>query len=160
MRRLLQMLSLTAVYCTVAATTAPLLAQDSAAPAAAPQVGLIFRDPRACPGYTLIAPMTSQETYLIDLEGRVVHTWRSDWPPGLGACLLESGHLLRCGAMSPGEQPFGGPGAAARIQEFNWDGELVWDYEFTLDRQLPHHDVTRLPNGNCLLYTSDAADEL
>src|SRR5262249_25016774 len=42
-----------------------------------------------------------------------------------------------------------------RIQEFTWEGELVWDFRFYNDKQLPHHDFTRLPNGNVLLIVWD-----
>jgi hypothetical protein len=37
------------------------------------------------------------------------------------------------------------------VQEYTWEGDLAWDFKFTNDRQLPHHDITRLPNGNVLL---------
>ena len=47
------------------------------------------------------------------------------------------------------------PGVGGRIQEFTWDGELVWDFKFYNARQLPHHDMTRLPNGNVLLIVWD-----
>jgi Spy/CpxP family protein refolding chaperone len=35
------------------------------------------------------------------------------------------------------------------------DGELVWDFKFFNDKQLPHHDITRLPNGNVLMIVWD-----
>jgi hypothetical protein len=48
-----------------------------------------------------------------------------------------------------------GPGAGGRIQEFTWEGELVWDYAFQ-DRTLhPHHDICRLPNGHVLAIASE-----
>ncbi|MCI0702216.1 MAG: aryl-sulfate sulfotransferase [Planctomycetia bacterium] len=37
------------------------------------------------------------------------------------------------------------------MQEFTWEGELVWDFQYGDDRRLPHHDVLKLPNGNVLL---------
>ena len=91
------------------------------------KVGLILNDPRAFPGYTLIAPMFSKTTYLIDMLGKVVRTWESDCTPGVSAYLLENGHLLRPGALQP--SPFGfGPAAGGRVQEFDWDGDLLWDF--------------------------------
>src|SRR5258708_180669 len=57
------------------------------------------------------------------------------------------------GGRGPGG--FGGPGAGGRVQEFDWDGEIVWDYTFKSDKQSPHHDITRLPNGNVLMIVSD-----
>src|SRR6516165_4327752 len=44
-----------------------------------PKLGLLVQDARACPGYTLLAPTNSTATYLIDMQGRVVRTWKSDY---------------------------------------------------------------------------------
>jgi Arylsulfotransferase (ASST) len=124
------------------------------------EVGLLLNDRRAFQGYTLIAPMISNTTYLIDMQGRVVRTWESDCNPGVSAYLLENGHLLRPGAQQ--KQAFGfGPGAGGRVQEFTWEGNLVWNYTFASEKRLPHHDVTRLPNGNVLMivWEKKTADE-
>src|SRR3990172_10981707 len=37
--------------------------------------GLVQNEPGAAPGYVLFTQFTSDKTYLVDLEGRVVHTW-------------------------------------------------------------------------------------
>ncbi len=108
-------------------------------------------DPRAFPGYTLVAPRQSTKTYLIDMQGRVVRTWESRYTAGQVAYLLDNGHLLRAGKLDSEEQLFVGAGAGGRVQEFTWEGDLVWDFKFHDERQLPHHDVARLPNGNVLL---------
>lgn len=113
--------------------------------------GLLVNDARAYQGYTLIAPMTSTSTYLIDMEARVVKAWHSKYFAGESAYFLENGHLLRPAKLAPEEQLFGGSGQGGRVQEFSWDGELLWDFRFHNDRQLAHHDVCRLPNGNILL---------
>ncbi len=117
-----------------------------------PQVklGLVIDDPKAFQGYTLLAPMGSPKTYLIDMKGRVVRTWESDSCPALSAYLLGDGHLLRPAGLR--DQPFGvGPGAGGRIQEFTWDGALVWDYKLANEKQISHHDIAKLPNGNVLM---------
>jgi hypothetical protein len=59
--------------------------------------------------------------------------------------------LLRAGKLTSQEQLFAGPAAGGRVQEFTWDGELVWDFKFHNEKQVPHHDVARLPNGHVLL---------
>src|SRR5207302_4855779 len=91
------------------------------------KLGLNLNDEKqALKGYTLLAPANSTTTYLIDMEGRVVKTWQSDCKPGHSAYLLPNGHLLRAGAVvNPPFFVFGGAGG--RIQEFSWDGELLWD---------------------------------
>src|SRR5438105_4882013 len=115
------------------------------------KLGLLLHDPRAFPGYTLVAPMNSKKTYLIDLQGRVVKTWESKYAAGQSAYLLENGHLLRAARLDPEEQIFSGMAAGGRVQEFTWDGELIWDFKFHNDKQLHHHDIRAMPNGNVLL---------
>jgi len=115
--------------------------------------GLSIHEPEAYQGYSLLAPMNSTSTYLIDMEGRVVKTWKSEFTPALSAYLLENGHLLRPGAVRGGAM--GGPGAGGRIQEFSWDGELLWDFAFGNERQYPHHDICPLPHGHVLVIAWD-----
>lgn len=115
-----------------------------------PKLGVLLNDPRAFPGYTLVAPMNSKKTYLIDLQGRVVRTWESKYAAGQSAYLLENGHLLRAARLDPQEQIFGGMASGGRVQEFTWDGELVWDFKLHNDKQLHHHDICAMPNGNVL----------
>ena len=56
-----------------------------------------------------------------------MRTWESDCTPGVSAYLLENGHLLRPGAHQPAPSGFG-PGAGGRVQEFDGDGQLLWDF--------------------------------
>ena len=72
---------------------------------------------------------------------------------GISAFLLENGHLLRSGVDR--ETSFHGPGSGGHIQEFSWDGDLLWDYSFSTERQHPHHDICRMPNGNVLVVAWD-----
>jgi hypothetical protein len=114
-------------------------------------LGAVRDRPKAFPGYTLVAPLLTTNTYLIDMQGRVVRTWESRYNAGQDAYLLENGHLLRAGQLRNEERYFATSAAGGRIQEFTWDGELVWDFKFHNEKQVPHHDFTRLPNGNILL---------
>jgi hypothetical protein len=127
---------------TLAPTTAP----------AANSTGLLLHDPAASPGYTLLAPIPSKMTYLIDLDGRIVHEWKSDYRPALAAYLLPNGHLLRTAMEGRGEmRAFLTGGAGGRVQEFDWDGNLLWDYRHLSDDYQLHHDIKPLPNGNVLM---------
>ena len=104
----------------------------------------------ALDGYTLFAPMRSTTTYLVDMYGREVHSWESTRQPGLSAYLLDNGDLLRPGKVSP--TPSINPGGWAGIVEIlDWDGNLVWEYEYSDDTVQHHHDVAMLPNGNVLI---------
>jgi Arylsulfotransferase (ASST)/Thrombospondin type 3 repeat len=116
-------------------------------------VGLFLNSEGAFPGYTLFAPMDYTTTYLIDNEGRLVHSWQSSrWSAG-AAKLLENGHLLRMGRSTTSVEPtFPVPdGQHVAVEEMAWDGTLVWRYEYPSEWTQLHHDVTKLPNGNVLI---------
>jgi hypothetical protein len=124
----------------------------SAQPEKPLKTGLILKKDGAHEGFTLFAPITSTSTFLIDMEGRLVHQWDSMYEPGQAVYLLENGHLLRTAFMGPDtNQTFYGGGSGGRVQEFTWDGKLVWDFEYNSDTHLLHHDIERLPNGNILM---------
>jgi hypothetical protein len=116
-----------------------------------PGPGLQLNDPGAFKGYTLVAPLNSTKTWLIDMEGRAVHTWESKYTAGQHAYLLENRHLLRAATLNDGERHFVTAGQGGRVQEFDWDGNLVWDFKFHDDKRVAHHAICRLPNGNVLL---------
>ena len=115
------------------------------------KLGIQLNDPQALQGYTLIAPLNSKKTYLVDMQGRVVRVWESNYTAGQEAYLLENGHLLRAATLDNRERIFAGAGQGGRVQEFEWDGGLVWDFKFHDDKRVAHHDICRLPNGNVLL---------
>jgi hypothetical protein len=120
------------------------------------KLGLAINDPRALQGYTLISPFDSSKSFLLDMQGRLVRSWETGCTPALSAFLLDNGHLLRPGSIGGDARVFGpGPGVGGRIQEYTWDGQLVWDFKFYNAKQLPHHNMTRLPNGNVLLIVWD-----
>ena len=64
--------------------------------------GLRGFDPsRASPGFTLFAPASCDgAVYLIDLKGRIVHTWRMPHPPGQYGYPTEKGALFYNGKSS------------------------------------------------------------
>jgi len=110
---------------------------------------LVVSSADAAAGYVLFSPLLSTTTYLVDRAGRVVHAWRGDRAPGASVYLLENGHLVRCGRQQ--DQPiFQAGGEGGRIQEYTWEGELVWDFVLASPRRVQHHDIEPLPNGNVL----------
>ncbi len=128
-----------------------------AAPEAEPQEerGLVINTPPASPGYVLFAPILSGTTYLIDTAGKVVHTWETERAPGASVYLLDNGHLLRT-ARAWNVPVFKGGGQGGRIQEFTWEGDLVWDFSLATPERLLHHDIAKLPNGNVLAIAWEA----
>ena len=100
---------------------------------------LIQHDPaRAHAGYTLFTPMRGRNTYLIDMEGRVVNMWQTPegwWDPDFreSARLLEDGTLLRAKTVGDGSE-FG------TYQIVDWDGEVIWEFENRTEGYSGHHD--------------------
>ncbi len=117
--------------------------------------GLRLSSNEAEPGYVLYTPLLSDMTYLIDAQGVVVHTWKSDFAPSGTIYLLDNGNLLR-GAREPKIEVFKGGGQGGRIQEFSWDGKLLWDWQYATTNYLLHHDIEPLPNGNILAIAWEA----
>jgi hypothetical protein len=72
------------------AKNGPFAAKEVAKQAPLLKLELSIDDPRAFQGYTLFCPMDSSKTYLIDMQGKVVHTWESECSPA-----------SRCGLVSP-----------------------------------------------------------
>jgi len=92
---------------------------------------------KAYNGYTLFG--AGGTTYLIDMEGNVVHTW----PIGFGPCLLENGNLLD--TMN---------GRSLQLQELDWNGNIVWEYVETREGYAAHHDFRRIFNKKLNAYTT------
>ncbi len=112
-------------------------------------VGLLSCLPGAANGYTLFAPFLAETTYLIDMVGRVVHTWPSQYLPGDAVYLTETGQLLRTGNVLNDNFPGGGQGGIVMLQ--NWGGDVAWSYVLSTSEVCAHHDVRMLPNGDVLL---------
>ena len=112
--------------------------------------GLVLRTEGAQEGYTLISPLRSQNAYLLDLDGKVVHTWETELPPGNSVYLLDDGSLLRCGRDEDNPR-FHGGGQGGYLQLFSWEGEKLWHFDFSDEQHMHHHDIAPLPNGNVLV---------
>jgi hypothetical protein len=97
----------------------------------------------------LFAPLLSGTTYLIDEDGQVVHSWESGYAPSGSVYFLDNGNLVRT-VREPKVETFNGGGQGGRIQEFTWDGEVVWEFVHASAEYLLHHDIEILPNGNIL----------
>jgi hypothetical protein len=97
-------------------------------------------------GYTLLTTLSGETTYLVDMAGKVAHTWEAPDPlkPYYGFLLKTGNLLLRC---TNGQERYDFGGASAALIELDWNGNVVWRYE---DSRL-HHDHARLRNGNTMV---------
>ena len=112
--------------------------------------GVLTRAAGAQAGYTLVAPLRSTTTYLVGLDGEVVHRWESDAPPGQSVRLLEDGRLLRTERVE-GNPTFSGGGEGGRVKLLEPDGGVAWSFEYSDAEHLQHHDALMLPSGNVLM---------
>jgi hypothetical protein len=87
---------------------------------------------KALPGYTLFG--VGNRTFLLDLDGQVVHAWSV----GTNPHLLDNGHLLDASK----DDPSGFPG----FVEVDWNGKVVWEYAEKREGYAPHHDWVRIFN--------------
>ncbi|MBN1523144.1 MAG: aryl-sulfate sulfotransferase [Spirochaetales bacterium] len=103
---------------------------------------LLFWDrEKAFNGYTLFG--SRGVSALIDMSGSVVHTW----PTGKNPRLLEyNGNLL-----DAYEEPDAG---MSGFREYDWDGNVVWEYMEKRKTYRPHHDWKRIYNKKLKAYTT------
>jgi hypothetical protein len=94
-------------------------------------VGLRTCDPeRACPGFTLFAPVFEQNrtVYLINLQGELVHSWLLPYAPGLSGYLTERGTLLYNGRTSENNFLSRFPFKGGVVLEADWNGKCCGNY--------------------------------
>ena len=96
-------------------------------------LGLLVHEPEAFEGYTLLH--RNPVHYLIDIRGRIVHSWNLDWHPA--SRILETGRLL-------------GLTGDNVVREADPGGNVTWEYRYDGDGVL-HHDFLKMPDGNLLL---------
>lgn len=124
-------------------------AQEPAAEAPLESRGVKINDGSAFEGYTLLAPLMDKRTFLLDMDGKVVHQWKHSLAPGNSVYLQPDGRLFR--SARPQNNPtFKGGGEGGLLEEYSWDGELLWSMEWNDASKLMHHDFEVMPNGNLL----------
>ncbi len=112
-------------------------------------VGVFVYGESAYDGYTLFSPTGSTDVFLVDMYGRLVHSWDCEYPPGNSVYLLEDGTLLRaCQIAGPGS-------GGGRVRKYDWDGTILWDFLYASDDYYQHHDIEPLANGNVLILARD-----
>ena len=99
---------------------------------------------RTYPGFTLFTTLGGDTTYLVDMQGCVVHLWRPELPPYYGY-FLDDGRLLTSLRLPETTVTFGG--AHGAVAEVAWDGAIGWRH----DDPALHHDHARLQNGNTMV---------
>ena len=95
---------------------------------------------KAYNGYTLFG--AAGTSYLIDMEGNVVNTWKL----GTNPRFLDNGNLLDASTDDPS--------GFAGLRELDWNGNTIWNYAETRKDYHPHHDFTRIWNKKLNAFTT------
>ena len=113
-------------------------------------LGLLYSDKsKAFDGYTLVAPLQTNVTYLMDMDGNIINEWTCDTTPFYSE-LLPNGNLIRHGRLPDAWPAYGG--VSGVLQEYDWSGNKVWEYKmFTPGVEVSHHTFEVMPNGNYML---------
>lgn len=155
-------------YGLVMATALLASATAQAHPTVYPTGVTIYDPSKAYNGYVLFSA-PDDTTYLIDMDGHVVHRWKH---PGFPSLALpadqahgERGHvLLQLDKVpKPGKLASVGNGLSNQsIGEVDWNDRTVWQWG---DASSPgggahqNHDIRRLPNGDTLFLSSQVRHE-
>jgi hypothetical protein len=116
--------------------------------------GLILNSEKGTPGYVLYEPSSSTYTYLLNKNGEVVHVWTSDLN-SMDSYLQPNGHLIRL-ERDEDFPTFAAGGQAGRIREYDWEGNILWNFKYYSETELIHHDIEVMPNGNILAISYEA----
>lgn len=107
--------------------------------------GLLQADrDRATPGYRIFSPLGLPKTFIINMNGEVVHEWDLPSEPGNYGYLLDNGNMLS--ACRTPDGPKGLPAKGGLLQEHDWNGKVLWEFQ----DDMQHHDFRRCKNGNTL----------
>lgn len=137
--------------------------------------GLIHYDKaKSYGGYNLFTPLRPgpapdfkhHATYLIDMEGNIVKSWplpKYGYTIEKHAHFLDNGNLLRRIGNStwedgwderwPGTNPASSPTDPGRIQELDWDGNVVYEIAEKRRGYTHHHDFVKIWNRKLQAYT-------
>jgi outer membrane protein assembly factor BamB len=110
-----------------------------------PKHGVTYYDrEKATPGFTLYSRNGSDQVWLINMDGEVVHEWKTTGGTTNTNYLRPNGNLFICEKVAGGPNVRSGKGG--RMREYDWEGNVVWEH--IDDHQ--HHDARRLENGNAV----------
>ena len=117
---------------------------------------LIYSDPeQVAPGYLLFSAWARHEdheyTYLIDVDGNVVHRWKTVVPEyeGRGFFMEKTARLTEQGSIIQGLSNAVHAYRGERVlQELDWDGNLVWEFSDPREGYRYHHNFKRIWNNH------------
>ena len=107
-------------------------------------------------GFVLAIENGGTSSYLVDKTGRRLFEWNFNDNLGNDFELLPDGRVI--GIFKSANPPFSFGGFGGIIRIISPDGSLDWEFEYTSDSYIAHHDVELLPNGNVLILVWEKID--
>jgi hypothetical protein len=119
------------------------------APSVFPTGVTVYKPDKVQPGYTVYGVKGFDKVLVLNMEGEEIHSWTI---PGLSQYIkpLSKGRILVfANSSGVSTEP-----DSDVIREYDWDGNLVWEFFLPEGFKNFHHDFQRLPNGNTLMISS------
>ncbi len=118
---------------------------------------VIYSDPeKVAPGYLMFSSWSGLDdhefTYLVDVDGNVVHRWKTIVPEykGRGYSMEKTARLTETGSIVQGLLGNAdNTNVRERVlQELDWDGNLIWEFSDPREGYLYHHTFKRIWNNH------------
>jgi hypothetical protein len=103
-------------------------------------------------GLTLYSNAGSTAGYLLDTNGIAVKQFSFTNNTGYSTHMMPGGDVWRSATAS---NILTGGGMTGRIQKYDYNGNLLWNYTYSSSTYCLHHDHCPLPNGNVLVISYD-----
>ena len=103
-------------------------------------------------GYALYNQQNSSSVYLIDKDANIAHSWSCNANGNYAVLLKEDGNIVRGGVYSGNQTTIWNPAPAigGMLQEYDPNGNVVWEFIYSTSQHVQHHDIEIMPNGNVL----------
>ena len=98
--------------------------------------------------YILVNDAGNNRVYIMDKDAVLLHEWSLSNSIGNDVFLLPDGRLLAILEADDPQITFGGKGG--KIQLVDKDSNILWNFDYSSEDYILHHDVEMLPNGNII----------
>ena len=97
-------------------------------------------------GYVLYNQQNQNTTYLIDRDGNTAKTWSCNTSANYAVLLKEDGNIVRGGVY--GSNQLNGAAVGGIVQEYDENGDVVWEFIYSNSEHVSHHDIALNPSNN------------
>ena len=105
--------------------------------------------------YTLYSVTGTNKAFLVDTNNNVYKTWTmaANKKTSFSSYLIPGDTLVRT-VNYTGNVILNGT-ISGEVQKVDWNNNVVWDFIYSTDSTVLHHDIHPLPNGNVLMIALD-----